>query len=75
MPLQKFRDGRDIPPPPAAERGSPEHLRRLRAFWSRTNRLATIHLEPGLYRYGSVEEAEQAAAAWRAHEPQRRHNS
>ena len=60
MPVRKYKDATLIPPPPLAERGSAEHIRRLRALWQRTTRLAPRRMKPGLYRFRSTEEAETA---------------
>ncbi len=60
MPVHKYRSVEEMPPPPCCERGSPAHVRRLAALWSRATRLAPRRMKSGLYRYRSVADAERA---------------
>jgi len=60
VPVHKYRSVEEMPPPPACERGSASHLRRLAALWSRATRLAPRRWKSGVYRYRSV------ADSWRA---------
>ena len=60
MPVHRYRSVEDMPPAPPCEPGSPTHIRRLRAFWQRVSELAPRRIEPGVYKYRSVEEQQKA---------------
>lgn len=61
MPVERYRDVSEMPPPPRAT-GS-DLADRIRDVWNRAATLA--HLEPlrGVQRFRSLEEAEAARAA------------
>jgi hypothetical protein len=50
-----------MPPPPACEPGSEDHLQRWEALWARSTQLAGKRFRSGVFRYRSVAEADQAA--------------
>jgi hypothetical protein len=60
MPVQKFRSIEEMGAPPACEPGTPEHSARLRALWRRASRLGRPIRPRGVFRYRSIEEAQQA---------------
>ncbi len=62
MPVHRFRDVRDVPPPPAAEDPqAPAFLERVFALWafSRSAAGAPLH-PPGVQRFESIEAADAA---------------
>lgn len=61
MPVWKYRSIADMPPPPACEPGSQEHLQRWAALWARSTQLARKRFRSGVFRYRSVAEADRAA--------------
>jgi hypothetical protein len=61
MPVWKYRSVADMPPPPACEPGSPDHLQRWAALWARSTQLAGKRFRSGVFRYRSVAEADRAA--------------
>lgn len=61
VPVWKYRSVADMPPPPACEPGSQDHLQRWAALWARSTQLAGKRFRSGVFRYRSVAEADQAA--------------
>ena len=59
MPVWKYRDVSEMPPPPRAI-GEEDIARRVRALWRRTVRLAPIGYPPGVHRFHTIEEAQAA---------------
>jgi hypothetical protein len=60
MPVQKFRSIEEMGEPPACEPGTPEHCARVRALWHRASRLARPVYPCGVFRFRSIEEAQEA---------------
>lgn len=58
MPVQKFRDARDMPRPPRVT--GDDLAGRIAAVWARAASLTTLGYPPGVYRFRSIEEAQQA---------------
>jgi radical SAM superfamily enzyme with C-terminal helix-hairpin-helix motif len=58
MPVWKYRDIADMPPPPRAI-GPENVVRRIRALWSRTARCARLGRPPGIRKYHSIQEAQE----------------
>jgi hypothetical protein len=63
VPVWKYRSVADMPPPPACVAGSEDHLQRWAVLWARSTQLAGKRFRSGVFRYRSVAEADQAAAA------------
>jgi len=61
VPVWKYRSVADMPPPPACEPGSRDHLQRWAALWARSTQLAGKRFRSGVFRYRSVADADQAA--------------
>lgn len=63
MPVQRFTE------PPSSDRlwlepGDPEIAARMRRMWAFTARLVPIRRPPGVRKYRSAQEAEDAREAW-----------
>ncbi len=58
MPVQRYRDVSEMPPPPET---SPANLgRRIRVVWARAVALSEFRARPGVQRFRSIEEADAA---------------
>ncbi len=61
MPIQKFRSVEDMPRPGAQDNLSSEEVRsRIERLWSRTFRISPRVYPKGLFRFKSIEEAQEA---------------
>ncbi|MFH1464132.1 MAG: hypothetical protein ABIO70_07085 [Pseudomonadota bacterium] len=67
MPVTRYRDVSEMPPPPRAK---PEELtRRIRSLWRRVVAFAPPSFPRGVQRFRSIEEAQAAREAAHHHEP------
>ncbi|CAN5621907.1 hypothetical protein BH23DEI1_BH23DEI1_05390 [soil metagenome] len=64
MPVHRFRDVRDVPPPPAEDPHAPAFLDRVFDLWAfaRSAVVAPLH-PPGVQRFVSIEAADAAREA------------
>ncbi len=58
MSVTKYRDVAEMPPLPLVS--GPELAQRIRSVWARARRLARACRAPGVQRFASIEEAQQA---------------
>jgi hypothetical protein len=63
MPVRRYRDVRDVPPPPAVDPADPMLLERIFALWSFASSAAGPLHAPGVQRFASIEEADAAREA------------
>ena len=59
MPVERYRDVADMPPPPRSDPRDPATFARVRDLWRFASRLPPL-FAPGLYRYRSAEESDRA---------------
>ena len=59
MPVFKYRSVMDMPPPPRCP-DDEELVARIRAVWDRVARLAGGGYPPGVHRFRSIQEAQEA---------------
>jgi hypothetical protein len=57
MPIQRFNSFEEARQALVCEPGTEEHLRRLKALWSRSSRLAPRTFPGGVFKFRSIEEA------------------
>jgi hypothetical protein len=60
MPVQKFRRVEDMPPVPWCESLDEECLRRIAKLWSRASAFSAMVYPRGVFKFKSLEEAQQA---------------
>ena len=60
MPVTRYRDVREMPSPPRAT--GDEIAMRIRAVWTRAVLLAGLAPRPGVTRFRTIEEAQEARA-------------
>jgi hypothetical protein len=61
MPVHRYRDVRDVPPPAAEDPRAPAYLDRVFALWSFSRSAAGAPLHPpGVRRFASIEAADAA---------------
>lgn len=63
MPIKRYRSIEEVPAPERRDPSDPEFLERLFAFLSSPPRRLPPLFEPGIYKYRSVEEANEAREA------------
>lgn len=63
MPVRKFRSVEEMNQPIWREPGSPELFAAIRRVWSFGRRSSPRRFKPGVYRFRSIEEMQQNAAA------------
>ncbi|HET7710843.1 MAG TPA: hypothetical protein VFL80_02840 [Thermoanaerobaculia bacterium] len=63
MPVRKFRSIEEMNVPIWRKAGSPELYEVLRRVWQMGHRTSRRRYRPGVYRFGSIEEMQDAAAA------------
>lgn len=73
MPVLRYRDVRDVPPPAAVDPGDPALLDRVFAVWAFAARAAGPLYPPGVSRFRSIEEANAAQEAAVVTRMRRRH--
>ena len=59
MPIERYRDVADMPPPPRGDPNDPATFARVRALWHFALRLPRL-FAPGLHRYRSIEDSQRA---------------
>jgi len=64
MPIWKFREGEDTRPVWTGPPGHPDLIRRIRAVWAISARLAPSNFPRGVRKYRSIEEAGRDRDAW-----------
>ena len=62
MPVQRYRDVADMPPPPRCDPKVPATFARVRELWRFSSRLLPL-FAPGVYRYRSVDASHEAREA------------
>ena len=60
MPVQKFRRVEDMPPVPWCESLDEECLRRIAKLWSRSSAFSARIYPRGVFKFKSLEEAQEA---------------
>lgn len=63
MPVQRYRDVADMPPPSRGDPKDPATYARIRELWHASMSRMPPLFAPGVYRYRSVEEADAAREA------------
>jgi hypothetical protein len=61
MPVTRYRDVAEMPPPPLAT--GEELARRIRQVWARAAKLGRLRPPRGVQRFASIEEAQEARDA------------
>ena len=60
MPVRKFRRVEDMPPVPWCESSDEECFRRIAKLWSRSSAFSARIYPRGVFKFRSLEEAQQA---------------
>ncbi len=60
MPVQKFRGVEEMPPVPWCDSLDERCLRRIAKLWSRSSAFSSMVYPRGVFKFRSIEEAQQA---------------
>lgn len=72
MPVRKFRSALELPPPPRGDLRDPAYRDAVRSLLAMTAALSPPWFAPGVYKYRSIEEANEAREAWEREAARRR---
>jgi hypothetical protein len=67
MPVRKFRHVGEMDRDIWYRRGDPRLFRAIRAVWNFAQRIVQPSFPPGVYRFGSVEDAAAQRELWEGH--------
>jgi hypothetical protein len=67
MPVRKYRHVGEMERDIWYERGDPRLFRAIRAVWDFAQRIVQPRFPPGVYRFGSVEDAAAHRDLWERH--------